>query len=89
MKQAQEAADEASKEEAKDKVSDKASLRIDTALTTSDGKRRPSPLDLLGMNNQAIPSALAAARIIVEDIGTVQYPECQEAEAEAQAEAQA
>ena len=61
MKQAQEAADEASKEEAKDKVSDKAPLRIDIALTTSDGKRRPGRLDISGTKNQAIPSVLPSA----------------------------
>ena len=59
-------------------MSDKAPLRIDTALTTSDGKRRPGRLDLSGTKIQAIPSALpsalATARII-EDIGSIQYPE--------------
>ena len=70
--------DEAAKEEAKDKVSDKAPLRIDTGLTHSEGKRRPGRLDLSSAKNAAIPaalpSALATARII-EDIGSVQYPE--------------
>ncbi|KAI0696675.1 hypothetical protein C8T65DRAFT_583280 [Cerioporus squamosus] len=76
--QAVEAADEAAKEEAKDTVSDKAPLRIDTALTPSEGKRRPGRLDLSSTKNPAIPaplpSALATARII-EDIGSIQYPE--------------
>ncbi|KAM5542985.1 hypothetical protein V8D89_003369 [Ganoderma adspersum] len=75
--QAAEATDEAA-EEAKDKVSDKAPLRIDTSLTTADGKRRPGRLDLSGTKSQsipaALPSALATARII-EDIGSIQYPE--------------
>ncbi|RPD57735.1 hypothetical protein L227DRAFT_551661 [Lentinus tigrinus ALCF2SS1-6] len=72
------ATDEAIKEEAKDKVSDKAPLRIDTTLTPSEGKRRPGRLDLSSTKNPAIPaplpSALATARII-EDIGSIQYPE--------------
>ncbi|KAI0368980.1 hypothetical protein BV20DRAFT_997562 [Pilatotrama ljubarskyi] len=72
------AADEAAKEEAKDKVSDKASLRIDTSLTSADGKRRPGRLDLSSTKSNAIPaplpSALATARII-EDIGSIEYPE--------------
>ncbi|TBU40170.1 hypothetical protein BD309DRAFT_1003254 [Dichomitus squalens] len=76
--QASEATDEATKEEAKDQVSDKAPLRIDTTLTSSDGKRRPGRLDLSGAKGQgipaALPSALATARII-EDIGSIQYPE--------------
>ncbi|CDO68855.1 hypothetical protein BN946_scf185035.g8 [Trametes cinnabarina] len=76
--QSQDAADEAAKEEAKDKVSDKASLRIDTSLTSSDGKRRPGRLDLSSTKNnnipQPLPSALATARII-EDISTIEYPE--------------
>lgn len=76
--QAVEATDEATKEEARDKVSDKAPLRIDTSLTSSDGKRRPGRLDLSSTKNQTIPvplpSALATARII-EDIGSIQYPE--------------
>ncbi|KAI0653525.1 hypothetical protein C8Q70DRAFT_1110231 [Cubamyces menziesii] len=71
-------ADEAAKEEAKDKVPDKASLRIDTSLTSTDGKRRPGRLDLSSTKNNAIPaplpSALATARII-EDIGSIEYPE--------------
>ncbi|KAI0767077.1 hypothetical protein C8Q74DRAFT_1354942 [Fomes fomentarius] len=75
--QAAEVTDEATKEEARDKVSDKAPLRIDTSLT-SDGKRRPGRLDLSSTKNQTIPaplpSALATARII-EDIGSIQYPE--------------
>ena len=77
--QAAEATDEATKEEAKDKVPDKAPLRIDTTLTPSEGgKRRPGRLDLSSTKNPAIPaplpSALATARII-EDIGSIQYPE--------------
>ncbi|KAL7277802.1 hypothetical protein ACG7TL_008746 [Trametes sanguinea] len=76
--QSQDAADEAAKEEAKDKVSDKAPLRIDTSLTTSDGKRRPGRLDLSSTKNsnipQPLPSALATARII-EDISSIEYPE--------------
>ncbi|KAI0776258.1 hypothetical protein BD413DRAFT_470231 [Trametes elegans] len=70
--------DEAAKEEAKDKVSDKAPLRIDTSLTSTDGKRRPGRLDLSSTKSNGIPaplpSALATARII-EDIGSIEYPE--------------
>ncbi|KAI0753115.1 hypothetical protein C8Q80DRAFT_1150136 [Daedaleopsis nitida] len=72
--EAAEAMDEATKEEAKDQVSDKAPLRIDTALSPSEGKRRPGRLDLSSTKNPAIPaplpSALATARII-EDIGSI------------------
>ncbi|KAH9942185.1 uncharacterized protein BXZ73DRAFT_87857 [Epithele typhae] len=69
--------DEAAREEAKDKVSDKATLRIDTALSAPEGKRRPGRLDLSGTKSTvipaALPSALATARII-EDIQSIQYP---------------
>ncbi|KAI0359607.1 hypothetical protein OH77DRAFT_1472942 [Trametes cingulata] len=78
VQESADAADEAAKEEAKDKVSDKAPLRIDTSLTSADGKRRPGRLDLSSTKNNAIPaplpSALATARII-EDIGSIEYPE--------------
>ena len=76
--QIQDTADEAAKEEAKDKVPDKVSLRIDTSLTSADGKRRPGRLDVSSTKSNAIPaplpSALATARII-EDIGSIEYPE--------------
>ncbi|EPQ55181.1 hypothetical protein GLOTRDRAFT_61048 [Gloeophyllum trabeum ATCC 11539] len=53
-------------------------LRIDTALSSPDVKRRPGPLDLSGARQatipQPLPSALATARII-EDLGSVTYPE--------------
>ncbi|TBU30206.1 hypothetical protein BD311DRAFT_754942 [Dichomitus squalens] len=57
--QAAVATDEATKEEAKDQVSDKVPLRTDTT-----GRGIPA----------ALPSALATAQII-EDIGSIQYPE--------------
>ncbi|TBU31087.1 hypothetical protein BD311DRAFT_737652 [Dichomitus squalens] len=76
--QAAEATDEATKEEAKDQVSEKVPLRIDTTLTSSDGKRRPGRLDLSGAKDQGIPAALPSAlttALIIEDIGSIQYPE--------------
>ncbi|EJF56832.1 hypothetical protein DICSQDRAFT_174514 [Dichomitus squalens LYAD-421 SS1] len=66
------------REEAKDQVSDKVPLRIDTTLTSSDGKRRPGRLDLSGAKDQGIPAALPSAlttALIIEDIGSIQYPE--------------
>ena len=70
--------DEVTKKEAKDKVSDKAPLRIDTALSPSEGKRHPGRLELSSTKNHFIPaplpSAVATARI-TEDIGSIQYPE--------------
>ncbi|KAI0061212.1 hypothetical protein BV25DRAFT_808484 [Artomyces pyxidatus] len=54
------------------------SLRIDTALTPAEPRRRPGPLNLsttLAANVSApLPSALATARII-EDLGRVSYPD--------------
>ncbi|EMD33161.1 hypothetical protein CERSUDRAFT_118223 [Gelatoporia subvermispora B] len=70
------AADETPKEE--DKSQDKASLRIDTAVSSPEvPRKRPGPLDLSGTKQPIaapLPSALATARII-EDLGSVQYPE--------------
>ena len=62
----------------KDNVCDQAPLRIDTALMTSDGKRRPDRLDLSGMKDQSIPSALLSGLVtarIIEHIASIQYPE--------------
>ncbi|THH13662.1 hypothetical protein EW146_g6581 [Bondarzewia mesenterica] len=60
------------------KSPEKENLRIDTAVHHLEQKRRPGPLNLAttaSINVPApLPSALATARII-EDIGTIQYPE--------------
>ncbi|OCH90607.1 hypothetical protein OBBRIDRAFT_776738 [Obba rivulosa] len=76
VEQVSETADETPKEE--DKSQDKGSLRIDTAISTPDvPRKRPGPLDLSGTKqpiSAPLPSALATARII-EDLGSVQYPE--------------
>ncbi|TFK44920.1 hypothetical protein BDQ12DRAFT_708734 [Crucibulum laeve] len=55
----------------------KGQLRINTAATPTENlRRRPGPLDLSNTKGipAALPSALATARII-DDIGSVQYPE--------------
>lgn len=59
-------------QELRDKAKD--TLRISTS-PLPDFKKRPGPLDLSNTKNTAsLPSALATARVI-EDLGSVQYPE--------------
>ncbi|KAM5541946.1 hypothetical protein V8D89_004256 [Ganoderma adspersum] len=76
LEQTAEATDEAA-QEAKDKDSNKAPFWIDTALTSADGKRRPSHLDLSGTKSRSIPAALPSALVstrTIKDIASIQYP---------------